>query len=49
MTCGTFVYNNEKNTLDDDELLGLLLSFCNPKKKPQDDNELEDLLLSSPI
>jgi hypothetical protein len=49
MTRGTFVHNNEKNTLDDDELLGLLLFFCNPKKKPQDNNEFEGLLLSSPI
>jgi hypothetical protein len=32
MTCGAFVYNNEKNALGDDELHDLSLFFVTEKK-----------------
>jgi hypothetical protein len=49
MTCGAFVYNNEKNALDDYKLFASSLSSTTQEKKPQDNNELEGSLLFSTI
>jgi hypothetical protein len=39
MRCGTFVYNDEKNALDDDDILGSSLFFTTQKKLAQDYDE----------
>jgi len=39
MTHGTFVYNNEKNALNNDKLLGSSSSFATKEKLAQDDDE----------
>jgi len=43
MTCGTFVYNNKKNALDDDKLFGSSLSSATQEKLTQDDDEPKGL------
>jgi len=49
MTCGTFVYNNEKNALDDDDLFGSSSCFATLKKLAQDDDEPKGLVSSCAI
>ncbi len=44
MTHGAFVYNNEKNALDDEKPLGLTSFFATQEKLAQDDDELRGLL-----
>jgi len=39
MTLDTFVYNNEKNALDNDEPRGSSLSFVSQEKNVEDDNK----------
>jgi hypothetical protein len=39
MKCGTFVYDNEKNALNDDDILGSSLFFTTQQKLAQDYDE----------
>jgi flagellar assembly factor FliW len=49
MTHGAFVYNNEKNALNDYKLLGSSLSSTTQEKLTQDDDELKGLSSSCTI
>jgi hypothetical protein len=46
MTCGPFVYNNEKNALNNDKFFSSSLFFTTQEKQTQDDDEPRGLLSS---
>ncbi len=49
VTCGAFVYNNEKNALNDDKLLDSSLFSATQEKLTQDDDEPKNLSSSCAI